>query len=101
MRRYSIMAKLYLNLRCLMLKYDIKQSELAKSLKMSLCTLSRKINGNREWAQLEMYMICDFFNELDPEEKPTPYSKIPYLFPISDLKVYTNIIPRSVIHGKT
>ena len=82
------MSKSYLNLRCLILKYSVRQPELANYLSIGVSTLSAKINGRSIWTQEEMYMICDFFNELDPEEKPAPYENLHLLFPIEDYRGY-------------
>ena len=78
--------KPYLNISMLMLKYNVKQSEITEYLKISISAFSQKINGRYSWTQVEMYKICDFFNELDPEKQPTPYENLHLLFPIKDYK---------------
>jgi len=59
----------------------ITQAMLAKEVGMCESTLSGRLNGVNPWTLDEMYAICDFFNDLDPDNPPMPYDEMYIYFP--------------------
>lgn len=55
------MARPFQRLRCLMYEYDVGQAELARRLRLSVHTVSSKMNSHSEWTLDEMYQIMGLF----------------------------------------
>ncbi|MDF2892526.1 MAG: hypothetical protein K0R80_2893 [Clostridia bacterium] len=51
------------NLKALMVKFGIKNPDLAKKLNISPSTLSRKINGEYDFTMTEIEIIKDIFKQ--------------------------------------
>ena len=52
----------------LMEEYNIDFGELAKKLKVSKQTLTRKVKGSTDWTYAEMMILSQLFNIEDPEK---------------------------------
>lgn len=67
------MSRPFQRLRCLMYEHDVSQVELARKLRLSVHTVSSKMNGHSQWTLEEMYEILTMFG--------WPESEMYVLFP--------------------
>lgn len=72
-RKEIHMAKLFSDLRMLMVKYEMTQAQLARRLNCGLSYVSDRMVGNKPWSQTDMYAIMDLFGE--------PHEKLHLIFP--------------------
>lgn len=67
------MSRPFQKLRLLMYEYDVSQEALARKLRVSVHTVSSRLNGHSEWTLAEMYSILTLFG--------WPESEMHVLFP--------------------
>ena len=63
--------------RTVMFAHDVKRDDLADILGKGLNYVSDRLTGRRSWFINDIHKIIAYFNELDPDDPPIPYSEIP------------------------
>lgn len=61
------MSRPFQKLRLLMYEYDVSQEALARKLRVSVHTVSSRLNGHSEWTLAEMYTILALFGWSESE----------------------------------
>lgn len=67
------MARPFKALRLALMDADIQQGYLARQLRVSVSTITARMNGNRPWTLDEMYLVMDLLR--------LPYAQLHVYFP--------------------